>query len=42
VKDVGNATRATMPLSKDNVVFAVAAVDAQGNRSLAVVPVPER
>jgi Peptidase family M28 len=42
VKDVGNATRATIPLSKDNVVFAVAAVDAQGNRSLAVVPLPER
>ena len=39
---VGNVTRATLPLSKDNVIFAVRAVDAKGHRSLAVVPVPER
>ena len=39
---VGNVTRETLPLSKDNVVFAVRAVDAQGHRSLAVVPLPER
>jgi Peptidase family M28 len=39
---VGNVTRATLPLSKDNVVFAVRAVDAKGHRSLAVVPMPER
>lgn len=41
-KDVGNVTKATLPLSKDNVFFAVRAVDAKGHRSLAVVPVPER
>jgi acetylornithine deacetylase/succinyl-diaminopimelate desuccinylase-like protein len=39
---VGNVTRATLKLSKDNVFFAVRAVDAQGHRSLPVVPVPER
>jgi hypothetical protein len=39
---VGTATRATLQLSKDNVIFAVRAVDAQGHRSLAVVPLPER
>jgi Peptidase family M28 len=39
---VGNVTRAAMPLSKDNVVFAVRALDAKGHRSLAVVPAPER
>ena len=31
-----------LPVSKDNVIFAVRAVDAKGHRSLAVVPVPER
>jgi len=36
------ATRATLKLSKDNVIFAVRAVDGAGRRSLAVVPVPER
>jgi len=39
---VGNVTKATLPISKDNVIFAVQAVDAKGHRSLAVVPVPER
>ncbi len=39
---VENLTRATVPVSKDNVVFAVRAVDAKGHRSLAIVPVPER
>jgi hypothetical protein len=39
---VGNATRATLKLSKDNVIFAVRAVDPAGHRSLPVVPVPER
>jgi hypothetical protein len=39
---VGPATRATLQLSKDNVIFAVRAVDAQGHRSLPVVPLPER
>ena len=37
-----NTTRATLKLSKDNVIFAVAAVDAAGHRSLPVVPMPER
>lgn len=39
---VGDVTRATLKLSKDNVIFAVRAVDAQGHRSLPVVPSPER
>ena len=39
---VGNVTRAMLPVSKDNVIFAVQAVDALGNRSLAIVPQPER
>ena len=38
----GNVTRATLPFSKDNVIFAVRAVDGQGHRSLPVVPQPER
>jgi hypothetical protein len=38
----GNVTQATLPLSKDNVIFAVQATGAQGHRSLPVVPVPER
>ncbi len=42
VQKVGAATRATLNLSKDNVIFAVRAVDAQGHRSLPVVPAPER
>jgi hypothetical protein len=39
---VGSATRATLKLSKDNVIFAVRTVDRAGHRSLPVVPVPER
>ncbi len=42
VEKVGNVTRATLKLSKDNVIFAVRAVDAEGHRSLPVVPLPER
>jgi hypothetical protein len=42
VTRVGNVTRVTVPVSKDNVIFAVRAVDAKGHRSLAMVPVPER
>jgi hypothetical protein len=42
MQDVGNVTRATMKLSKDNVIFGVRAVDQAGHRSLTVVPVPER
>ena len=42
VQSVGNVTRTTLKLSKDNVIFAVRAVDRAGHRSLPVVPVPER
>ena len=42
VQKVGNVTRTTLKLSKDNVIFAVRAVDAEGHRSLPVVPLPER
>jgi hypothetical protein len=42
VKNVGNATRVTLPQSKDNVIFAVRALDKARHRSLAVVPSPER
>jgi hypothetical protein len=42
VQKVGNVTRATLKLSKDNVIFAVRAIDAEGHRSLPVVPLPER
>lgn len=38
----GNATRATLKVSKDNVTFAVATVDAARHRSLPIVPTPER
>ena len=39
---IGNVTRTTLPISKDNVIFAVRAVDKEGHRSLPVVPLPER
>jgi hypothetical protein len=42
VQKVGNVLRTTLKLSKDNVIFAVRAVDAQGHRSLPTVPLPER
>ena len=42
VEALGNLTRATLPHSKDNVIFAVRAVDQDGHRSLPVVPLPER
>ena len=42
VHNVGNVTRTTMKMSKDNVIFAVRAVDRVGHRSLPVVPTPER
>src|SRR5216684_5269707 len=42
VQKVGNVLRTTVKLSKDNVIFAVRAVDAIGHRSLPVVPLPER
>jgi hypothetical protein len=41
-QNVGNVTRTTLHFSKDNVIFAVRAQDAQGHRSLPVVPLPER
>lgn len=41
-KDVGNVTRVTLPVSKDNVVFGVQAVDRDGNVSVASFPQPLR
>lgn len=41
-QNVGNVTRSTMKMSKDNVIFAVVAVDKDGHRSLPVVPTPQR
>ena len=42
VQKVSSGTRATLAVSKDNVIFAVRAVDGAGHRSLEVVPEPER
>ena len=42
VEAVGSVTRATIKRSKDNVVFAVRAVDNKGHFSAPVVPTPER
>ncbi|MCU1307026.1 MAG: Peptidase [Acidobacteriaceae bacterium] len=39
---VGKVTRATLPVSKDNVIFAVESVDEAGHKSQPIVPVPER
>ena len=38
----GETFSITVPVSKDNVIFGVRAVDAAGHRSVAVAPVPER
>ena len=38
----GAATSIKLPISKDNVVFAVRSVDAAGHRSIAVLPMPLR
>jgi Zn-dependent M28 family amino/carboxypeptidase len=38
----GTATRATVDVSKDNVIFGVRSVARDGGQSMAVVPVPER
>jgi len=38
----GETFSVTVPVSKDNVIFGVRAVDAAGHRSVAVTPVPER
>ncbi|MGA8763562.1 MAG: M20/M25/M40 family metallo-hydrolase [Candidatus Sulfotelmatobacter sp.] len=42
VQKVGDVTRITLQLSKDNVILGVRAVDGAGHRSLPVVPSPER
>lgn len=42
VQNVGDVTTAIIQRSKDNVIFAVRAVDKKGHKSLAVVPLPER
>jgi Zn-dependent M28 family amino/carboxypeptidase len=42
VQSAGNVTRITLQQSKDNVIFAVRALDNRGHRSLPVVPLPER
>jgi hypothetical protein len=39
-KDVGNVTRFTLPVSKDNVAFGVQAIDKDGNVSVASFPRP--
>lgn len=42
IQDVGNETRVTLPVSKDNVIFAVRALDEHNHASVPVVPQPER
>jgi hypothetical protein len=42
VQKCGNVLHTTLKLSKDNVIFAVRAVDAEGHRSIPIVPLPER
>ena len=42
VQTVPTGTRATLKVSKDNVIFGVRAVNSDGHRSLPVVPEPER
>jgi hypothetical protein len=39
---VGNVTRFTVPISKDNVIFGVRAIDKDGNQSPASYPTPRR
>jgi hypothetical protein len=41
-QSVGKETRATLPVSKDNVIFAVESIDDAGHKSQSVVPMPER
>lgn len=38
---VGNVTQATLPYSKDNWIFGIRAVDAEGHRSVAASPTPK-
>lgn len=40
VQNIGTATRTELPISKDNVIFGVRAMDAAGHRSPAVMPTP--
>jgi hypothetical protein len=42
VKDAGAVTTVTIPLSKDDWLFGVRAVDAAGNVSVAAFPTPAR
>ncbi|BDE07336.1 aminopeptidase [Vulcanimicrobium alpinum] len=42
VQDAGNAATATLKFSKDNWLFGVRSVDAQGHRSVAAYPAPVR
>ena len=42
VTDAGNVTAVTLPWSKDNWLFAVRAVDAQGHRGVPAFPLPVR
>jgi Peptidase family M28 len=42
VTDVGDVTEVTLPYSKDNWLFGVRAVDAQGHRGVPAFPVPVR
>jgi hypothetical protein len=42
VTDVGNVTAATLPYSKDNWLFGIRAVDAQGHRGVPAFPQPVR
>ena len=41
-ESVGKVSQATVPVSKDNVIFGLEAADEAGHRSLPVVPSPER
>ena len=42
VTDVGDVTAVTLPYSKDNWLFGIRAVDAQGHRGVAAFPLPVR
>jgi hypothetical protein len=42
LQSAGSATTITLPISKDNVIFAVRSVDRAGHRSIAVLPMPTR
>lgn len=39
---IGGTRSVTLPISKDNVIFGIRAVDSQGHRSPAIAPLPER